>query len=54
MFQPSKSWVAKFAHVSNYKPGVYASHVTGRIPEDIEDALTQKGVTYHPRDGTAD
>ncbi|KAJ1666370.1 transcription elongation factor spt4 [Coemansia sp. RSA 1813] len=54
MFQPNKSWVAKFAHVNSYKPGVYASHVTGRIPEDIEDALTQKGITYHPRDGTAD
>ncbi|KAJ2461813.1 transcription elongation factor spt4 [Coemansia sp. RSA 2322] len=54
LFQPEDSWVGKFAHLNNNVPGVYASHVTGRIPEDIEDTLAQKGFTYHPRDGSAE
>ncbi|KAJ2373193.1 transcription elongation factor spt4 [Coemansia sp. RSA 2607] len=54
VFNPSKSWVAKYAHVNTTKPGMYAAHVAGRIPEDIEDKLAQKGFTYHPRDGSAE
>ncbi|KAJ1735281.1 transcription elongation factor spt4 [Coemansia biformis] len=54
VFQPKKSWVCKFAHVGGYRPGIYASHVSGRIPEDIEDALARSGIKYHPRDGSAD
>ncbi|KAJ1827868.1 transcription elongation factor spt4 [Coemansia sp. RSA 2708] len=54
MLQPKKSWVSKFAHVNNYRPGIYAAHVYGRVPEDVEEMLTQHGITYHPRDGTAD
>ncbi|KAJ2813314.1 transcription elongation factor spt4 [Coemansia furcata] len=54
MFQPNGTWVGKFAHINNYEPGVYAAHVTGRVPEDVEDALAQKGITYHPRDGSAE
>ncbi|KAJ2162361.1 transcription elongation factor spt4 [Coemansia sp. RSA 552] len=51
---PKKSWVCKYAHVEKSRPGVYAMHVTGRIPEDIEDLLVQARLTYHPRDGSAD
>ncbi|KAI8324772.1 transcription elongation factor SPT4-like protein [Martensiomyces pterosporus] len=54
MFKPSQSWVSKFSHVNAYVPGVYAAHVTGRIPDYIEDALSRKGITYHPRDGSAE
>ncbi|KAJ2617774.1 transcription elongation factor spt4 [Coemansia guatemalensis] len=54
VLQPRMSWVCKFAHVNNYQPGVYAAHVAGRIPEDIEDMLAQNGISYHPRDGSAD
>lgn len=54
MFQPKGSWLAKFTHINSYVPGIYAAHVTGRLPEDIEDILTQNGITYHPRDGTAE
>ncbi|KAJ2719986.1 transcription elongation factor spt4 [Coemansia sp. Benny D115] len=54
VLQPTKSWVAKYTHVNTFKPGVYAAHVSGRIPEEIEDMLAQRGFTYHPRDGTAE
>ncbi|KAJ1759677.1 transcription elongation factor spt4 [Coemansia sp. RSA 2523] len=54
VLQPKKSWVCKFAHVNTSQPGIYASHVYGRVPEDIEDTLTRQGITYHPRDGSAD
>ncbi|PWA02641.1 hypothetical protein BB558_001205 [Smittium angustum] len=65
---PSKSWIGRWNHLSKYKvyyvdmsfgfyidtysPGIYASHVSGRIPEDVEDDLSQRGIVYHPRDGT--
>ncbi|KAI7818260.1 transcription initiation protein spt4 [Kickxella alabastrina] len=54
VFHPTKSWVAKYTHVNMSKPGMYAASITGRIPEDIEDTLAQRGFTYHPRDGTAE
>ncbi|ORX73697.1 transcription elongation factor SPT4 [Linderina pennispora] len=54
LFKPDASWVAKFSHINSFVPGVYAAHVTGRIPEYIEDKLAQRGFTYHPRDGSAE
>ncbi|OMJ21200.1 Transcription elongation factor SPT4 [Smittium culicis] len=52
LVDPNRSWVARWNHLSSYHPGIYASHVTGRIPEYVEDELSQRGITYYPRDGT--
>ena len=32
MITPEDSWVAKWQRISNFKPGVYAVTVTGRLP----------------------
>ncbi|KAM9538784.1 transcription elongation factor SPT4-like [Salvelinus alpinus] len=32
---PEDSWVAKWQRISNFKPGVYAVTVTGRLPPGI-------------------
>uniref|UniRef100_A0A8C8G8V8 Spt4/RpoE2 zinc finger domain-containing protein n=1 Tax=Oncorhynchus tshawytscha TaxID=74940 RepID=A0A8C8G8V8_ONCTS len=36
---PEDSWVAKWQRISNFKPGVYAVTVTGRLPPGIFTAL---------------
>ncbi|VCX41670.1 unnamed protein product, partial [Gulo gulo] len=33
MMSPEDSWVSKWQRVSNFKPGVYAVSVTGRLPQ---------------------
>ncbi|KAJ3356321.1 hypothetical protein AMAG_02581 [Allomyces macrogynus ATCC 38327] len=53
MLKPERSWVAKWQRVDPYVPGLYAIRVSGRIPEDIEATLEQRGIRYRPRDGTA-
>ncbi|PVU92402.1 hypothetical protein BB561_003860 [Smittium simulii] len=54
LMDPSRSWVSKWNHLEAYYPGIYASYVSGRIPEDVEDMLVEHGVTYYPKDGTQD
>lgn len=49
---PSSSWVAKWLRLSEYVPAVYAVKVNGTLPEDIIDALSDKGIRYVPRDGS--
>ena len=32
---PSKSWVAKWQRLDNYLPGVYATKVSGQLPDEV-------------------
>ncbi len=36
--------------ISNFKPGVYAVSVTGRLPQGIVRELKSRGVAYKSRD----
>jgi transcription elongation factor SPT4 len=38
--------------IDKFQKGVYAIVVYGRVPEDVEDELDRRGVTYRPRDGS--
>ncbi|CAI5644248.1 unnamed protein product [Oreochromis niloticus] len=48
MMSPEDSWVAKWQRIGNFKPGVYAVSVTGRLPPVRE--LKSRGVIYKSRD----
>lgn len=45
---PKKSWVAKWQRLDSYIPGVYATKVSGSIPEDIRNGLIEDGHTLIP------
>nr|XP_046154565.1 transcription elongation factor SPT4 isoform X1 [Oncorhynchus gorbuscha] len=57
---PEDSWVAKWQRIStfvvigypvgNFKPGVYAVTVTGRLPPGVVRELKSRGVIYKSRD----
>lgn len=49
---PENSWVAKWQRLSSYVPGVYATKVVGRLPDDIVQGLEENGLRYIPRDGS--
>ncbi|VDC01125.1 unnamed protein product [Peniophora sp. CBMAI 1063] len=49
---PEKSWVARWQRTSKFVRGMYAVRVKGRIPEDVEAELEQRGIKYRPRDQT--
>ncbi|KAI8633071.1 Spt4/RpoE2 zinc finger-domain-containing protein [Xylariaceae sp. FL1651] len=49
---PKKSWVAKWQRLDSYVPGVYATKVSGSIPEDIRNGLIEDGHVLIPRDGS--
>ncbi|KAH7104857.1 transcription initiation protein spt4 [Auriculariales sp. MPI-PUGE-AT-0066] len=51
---PEESWVARWQRTSKYVRGIYAMRVIGSIPEDVEEELNSRGITYRPRDGKAD
>jgi transcription elongation factor SPT4 len=53
LHDPSTSWVAKWQRLSEYKPGIYATKVVGRLPDDIVSGLEEQNVKYVPRDGSA-
>lgn len=53
LHDPQTSWVAKWQRLDNYKPGIYATKVVGRLPSDIVDGLEEQNVKYVPRDGSA-
>jgi transcription elongation factor SPT4 len=38
--------------LDKFQQGVYAIRVYGRIPEDVEDDLERRGISYRPRDGS--
>jgi len=48
-----KSWVAKWLRIDGFQKGLYATKVTGRLPPDIVSDLEDRGITYRPRDGSA-
>ncbi|KAI8988075.1 Spt4/RpoE2 zinc finger-domain-containing protein [Mycotypha africana] len=50
--QPEHSWVAKWQRINKFHEGIYAIVVYGRIPDDVEDELDRRGITFKPRDGS--
>lgn len=51
---PSKSWVAKWQRLDGYARGVYATKVSGQLPDDIRTSIEEEsGIQYIPRDGSA-
>ncbi len=38
--------------LANYARGIYAVQVKGRVPEDVEAELENRGIKYRPRDQT--
>jgi transcription elongation factor SPT4 len=40
-----------FSSANNVR-GIYATNVKGRIPEDVEAELENRGIKYRPRDQT--
>ncbi|KAI9697700.1 MAG: Transcription elongation factor SPT4 [Bogoriella megaspora] len=51
--EPTQSWVAKWQRLEGYVPGVYATKVSGVLPEEAVSAAQDAGVKYIPRDGSA-
>lgn len=49
---PSKSWVAKWQRLDGYVRGVYATKVSGQLPDEVVGALEGR-IRYIPRDGSA-
>ncbi|RYC55411.1 hypothetical protein CHU98_g10799 [Xylaria longipes] len=45
---PKRSWVAKWQRLESYVPGVYATKVSGSIPEDIRNGLIEDGHVLIP------
>jgi hypothetical protein len=39
---------------AKYVRGMYAARVIGRIPEEIDDDIKSRGMTYRPRDETGE
>ncbi|NP_001187801.1 transcription elongation factor SPT4 [Ictalurus punctatus] len=50
MMSPEDSWVAKWQRIGNFKAGVYAVTVTGRLPPGVVRELKSRGVIYRSRD----
>jgi transcription elongation factor SPT4 len=48
--RPDQSWVSRYLRLQHALPGVYAVSVQGRLPEDIQASLANKGIAYRPRD----
>ncbi|KAJ4302126.1 transcription elongation factor spt4 [Collariella sp. IMI 366227] len=51
---PSRSWVAKWQRLDTYVRGVYATKVSGQLPDDVRTMIEEEfRITYIPRDGSA-
>lgn len=51
---PSKSWVAKWQRLDSYVKGVYATKVSGILPDDMVATMEDEHkIRYIPRDGSA-
>ncbi|KAL2753863.1 hypothetical protein ACRALDRAFT_1032954 [Sodiomyces alcalophilus JCM 7366] len=49
LVDPSRSWVAKWQRLDGYVRGVYATKVSGQLPDEIRIALEEEsGVRYIP------
>jgi transcription elongation factor SPT4 len=46
---PTKSWVAKWQRLDKYVRGVYATKVSGQLPDDVRTTLEEEyRITYIP------
>lgn len=45
---PQKSWVAKWQRLDGYVKGVYATKVSGQLPDDVRTTLEDDGIQYIP------
>jgi transcription elongation factor SPT4 len=46
---PAKSWVAKWQRLDSYVPGVYATKVSGILPEEVIDTMESEArIQYIP------
>lgn len=46
---PAKSWVAKWQRLDKYVRGVYATKVSGQLPDDVRTTIEEEyRVTYIP------
>ncbi|KAL4075581.1 Spt4/RpoE2 zinc finger-domain-containing protein [Scleroderma yunnanense] len=52
VIDPESSWVARWQRTAKYVRGMYAVRVKGRVPEDVETELENRGIKYRPRDQT--
>ena len=50
---PQRSWVAKWQRLDGYVKGVYATKVSGQLPDEVIGAMEEAGMRYIPRDGSA-
>ncbi|KAG6849755.1 hypothetical protein H0H93_005553 [Arthromyces matolae] len=50
VIDPENSWVARWQRTSKYVKGMYAAHVKGRVPDDVEQELEARGIKYRTRD----
>ncbi|CAG8971926.1 hypothetical protein HYALB_00003261 [Hymenoscyphus albidus] len=51
---PSRSWVAKWQRLDGYVKGVYATKVSGTLPDEVVAVMEEEArIRYIPRDGTA-
>ena len=48
--QMEDSWVAKWQRIQNFKPGVYAMSVSGRLPPTVIRDMRSANITYSSRD----
>lgn len=39
---PSKSWVAKWQRLDGYVRGVYATKVSGQLPDDVRTTIEEE------------
>ena len=46
---PSKSWVAKWQRLDGYVKGVYATKVSGRLPDEVANTVDDEArIKYIP------
>lgn len=51
---PAKSWVAKWQRLDGYVKGVYATKVSGQLPDEVVAFMEDEArIRYIPRDGSA-
>jgi transcription elongation factor SPT4 len=49
---PQKSWVARWQRLDAYVSGVYATKVSGTLPDEVRRDMEDENRIYIPRDGS--
>ncbi|KAK3997660.1 transcription elongation factor spt4 [Cladorrhinum sp. PSN332] len=50
---PTRSWVAKWQRLDGYVRGIYATKVSGQLPDDVRTTIEEDyRIQYIPRDGS--